>query len=167
MGNPAIPLESFTTFGSLLKYLRSRAQLTQLELSIAVGYSESQISRLENSRRLPEPARLAALLVPALGLENEPEIVSRLLELASLARDQQTDFEPQVRLLGSAPLSWWVVPRSNLPAELTSFIGRNKEISAVCQRVLNHRLVTLTGTGGTGKTRLALRASEDLQNKFQ
>ena len=39
--------DSFATFGDLLKYLRHRAHLTQLEFSIAVGYSEAQISRLE------------------------------------------------------------------------------------------------------------------------
>ena len=166
MGIPAVPLDSFTTFGSLLKYLRSRAQLTQLELSTAVGYSEAQISRLEHSQRPPGPARLAALFVPALGLENEPEIVSRLLELAAQARDQPVDAEPKVMHPGPAPLSWQVAARSNLPAELTSFIGREHEVSAVCQRVLDHRLVTLTGAGGVGKTRLALRAARELLAYF-
>ena len=41
-----IALEQFQTFGDLLCYLRHRAGLTQRELSIAVGYSEAQISRL-------------------------------------------------------------------------------------------------------------------------
>ena len=48
-------LRSFTTFGDLLKYLRRREHLTQLELSIKVGYSEAQISRLEKNQRLPDP----------------------------------------------------------------------------------------------------------------
>ena len=50
--------ESFATFGDLLKYLRRREQLTQLELSIQVGYSEGQISRLEQNQRLPDLAAL-------------------------------------------------------------------------------------------------------------
>jgi predicted ATPase/DNA-binding SARP family transcriptional activator len=54
----------------------------------------------------------------------------------------------------------------NLPGQLTSFIGREKEIIDVCQQVRQHRLVTLTGSGGTGKTRLALRVAEELLDEF-
>jgi transcriptional regulator with XRE-family HTH domain len=46
MPNQPLAPDSFQTFGDLLKYLRRRERLTQLELSIAVGYSEAQISRL-------------------------------------------------------------------------------------------------------------------------
>jgi helix-turn-helix protein len=42
---------SFTDFGTLLRVLRHRARLTQRQLGIAVGYSEAQISRLEQGRR--------------------------------------------------------------------------------------------------------------------
>jgi predicted ATPase/transcriptional regulator with XRE-family HTH domain len=170
MGSPAIPLASFTSFGSLLKYLRRRAQLTQQELAIAVGYSEAQISRLENGQRPPEPVRLAALIVPALHLEDEPEIVTRLLDLAGQARNKtpqarQTPIGPETETKTEL-FSWNLAPRSNLPAELTAFIGREQEISSVCQCVLDHRLVTLTGAGGVGKTRLALRAVEELLEYF-
>ena len=55
-----IGLERFTTFGDLLKFLRRRAGLSQRELSIAVGYSESQISRLEQHQRPPDGAAVAA-----------------------------------------------------------------------------------------------------------
>jgi hypothetical protein len=47
-------IERFTTFGDLLRFLRRRAGLTQRELSIAVGYSEAQISRLEQNERVPD-----------------------------------------------------------------------------------------------------------------
>ncbi len=46
---------------------------------------------------------------------------------------------------------------SNLPAERSSFVGREKELAAVRGLVAEHRLVTLTGIGGSGKTRLALQ----------
>jgi transcriptional regulator with XRE-family HTH domain len=49
----AITPEKFATFGELLRFLRRKADLTQRELAIAVGYSESQISRLEKNEARP------------------------------------------------------------------------------------------------------------------
>ncbi|MGW8375313.1 BTAD domain-containing putative transcriptional regulator [Streptomyces sp. ODS28] len=54
----------------------------------------------------------------------------------------------------------------NLPAELTSFVDRQRELSEIGQLVPATRLVTLTGVGGVGKTRLALRAALDLRPCF-
>src|SRR5215470_14759103 len=86
--NPFFSPDSFQTFGDLLKYLRRRQRLTQLELSIAVGYSEGQISRLEKNQRLPDLTAIQALFIPALHLENEPELVKHFLELAESARQE-------------------------------------------------------------------------------
>jgi pimeloyl-ACP methyl ester carboxylesterase/transcriptional regulator with XRE-family HTH domain len=80
---------AFPTFGALLRYLRRRRRLTQIDLAIAVGYSTGQISRLEQNQRLPNPTTLQALFVPALGLEDEPKLAARLLELAQSAHDQR------------------------------------------------------------------------------
>ena len=58
--------------------------------------------------------------------------------------------------------------RNNLPLQPTPLIGREKEVSEVCD-LLRHdetRLLTLTGPGGTGKTRLALQAAADLLEDF-
>lgn len=59
----SLGLERFTTFGDLLKFLRRRAGLTQRELSIAVGYSHAQISRLELNQR-PRPGDDHGALYP-------------------------------------------------------------------------------------------------------
>lgn len=48
--------------------------------------------------------------------------------------------------------------RHNLPAPLTSFLGREQELAALDRLLTQARLVTVTGTGGAGKTRLALEA---------
>ena len=56
--------------------------------------------------------------------------------------------------------------RHNLPAQLTSFIGREKEIAEVKRLVRANRLTTLIGPGGTGKTRLSLQAAVELFNTF-
>lgn len=54
----------------------------------------------------------------------------------------------------------------NLPHRLTSFVGRTQQIAEVRNLVREHRLVTLTGAGGTGKTRLALHVAAELRPTF-
>jgi predicted ATPase/DNA-binding NarL/FixJ family response regulator len=55
----------------------------------------------------------------------------------------------------------------NLPADATSFLGRRHEITEVKRLLSTSRLVTLTGPGGVGKTRLALRTAADLRRAFR
>lgn len=64
------------------------------------------------------------------------------------------------------PLRTLDASRHNLPAPTTSFIGREKEKVEIKQAIGAHRLVTLTGSGGTGKTRLSLQVAADLLNQF-
>lgn len=157
MGKAAVSPEQFSNFGDLLKYLRRRQELTQRELAIQVQYSDTQISRLEQNQRVPDAATLTALFVPALHLEREPEWTARLLELARQAR---------VGELPNTGTAEKHVPKNNLPAFLTSFIGREKELADVIQIISEHRLVTLTGSGGVGKTRLSLQVSEQVSSDY-
>jgi len=158
MLDPQDPLSSFSSFGDLLKFLRRRAWLSQRELSIAVGYSESQISRLESNQRVPDRTSLLALFVPALHIQDEPKTIARLLELAA-AKPVGTTKEPDRE----------VKPQHNLPTQLTSFIGRKGDLADL-RRVLSDpqaRLVTLTGEGGCGKTRLALQVGSELVQEYE
>lgn len=54
----------------------------------------------------------------------------------------------------------------NLPAPVSTFIGREGEISKIKQLIIENRLVTLTGAGGTGKTRLSVQVAQDLWGVF-
>src|SRR6202022_573177 len=54
----------------------------------------------------------------------------------------------------------------NLPAEVTSFVGRRRELGEIRKQLTTGRLVSLVGPGGVGKTRLALRAAGDLGRGF-
>ena len=69
---------------------------------------------------------------------------------------------PTVRPAAAIP----AVRPGNLPPELTSLIGREHDLAEVRQLLAAHRLVTLTGAGGVGKTRLALRAAAEAQPEF-
>ena len=73
------------------------------------------------------------------------------------APDLQQDF-PAIKSLDTQP--------NNLPAQLTSFIGREKEIQEIKSAIDSARLVTLTGSGGTGKTRLSIEAGTQLLSNF-
>jgi len=55
---------------------------------------------------------------------------------------------------------------NNLPTQLTSFLGRAREIAEARQLLIDGRLLTLTGPGGTGKTRLALQIAADATDRF-
>ncbi|HLI96471.1 MAG TPA: adenylate/guanylate cyclase domain-containing protein [Candidatus Baltobacteraceae bacterium] len=57
-------------------------------------------------------------------------------------------------------------PNNNLPLQLTSFVGRSEEIAQIKALLETHRLVTLVGAGGVGKTRLSLQAGADLLNHY-
>lgn len=155
LSRTAITPDQFATFGDLLKYLRRRAGLTQRELSIAVGYSDTQISRLEQNQRVPDAATLAAFFVPALDIADQPEWAARLLHLAEEARHDTVQPPPDDR--PSMPAH-----PNNLPLQLTSFVGREKEIGRVQHLLSQTRLLTLTGSGGTGKTRLSLQVAAEM-----
>ena len=70
--------------------------------------------------------------------------------------DVRVDFPP-LRTLGV---------RNNLPVERTSFIGRDADLAAVREHLATHRLVTLVGVGGSGKTRLAIKAAGGELERF-
>jgi predicted ATPase/DNA-binding SARP family transcriptional activator len=90
------------------------------------------------------------LLGEELGLDPSPEL--RRLEAAVLAQDAGLE----------APAAAPARPRSNLRVPLTSFVGRDEEVARVTAVLEEARLVTLTGPGGSGKTRLAVELATGL-----
>lgn len=136
-----------SAFGRLLRRLRVEAGLTQESLAEQAGLSSRTISDLE--RGLATAPRRSTLALLSDGLQLDP---AQRQHLANAARVNP----------GSAR------PLHNLPAHLTSFIGRGSELSALRELLAQPgtRLVTLTGAGGTGKTRLGQRIAEELAPRF-
>lgn len=104
---------------------------------------------------LPRGATLRDLGAHRLKDLGRPE---RLFQL--VAPGMRVDFSP-LNSLDNPSL------RNNLPTELTSFVGREREIRELRELVGEHRLVTVAGPGGCGKTRLALQVAADLVGSFR
>jgi predicted ATPase/transcriptional regulator with XRE-family HTH domain len=136
-------------FGLVLKQLRAAAGLTQDELAERSGISARTVSDVERGLRSAVYPDTARRLAAALGL---PEEAKHRFE--AVARGRATT-PPQ--------------PRSSaLPIPPTSLLGRTHELDAVSAALKNPvvRLLTLTGPGGIGKTRLALEVAARQQTSF-
>src|SRR5262249_2572953 len=128
--------------------------LNRVARLVAVGHGGqvllSEAAQVLLRGDLPPSAALAALGEHRLKDLGRPESVSQLLH-----PDLPSDFPP-LRSLDNPALP------NNLPEQVTSFVGRGKELEQVEALLKKSRLVTLTGSGGCGKTRLALQAAADL-----
>jgi predicted ATPase/transcriptional regulator with XRE-family HTH domain len=137
-------------FGALLKRYRLAAGLSQETLADRAGMSANGIGALERGDRRTPRRETLALLADALDLSAEQR---RAFSAAALR-------PALIRAAGSAAAHgpWPDAPSSNLPLSLTSFVGRTVELADVAALLRAHRLVTLTGSGGIGKSRTALEA---------
>src|SRR5215211_1814913 len=141
------------SFGELLRGYRAAAGLSQEQLAERAGLSARAVSDLERgAHRAPYPHTVAQLAA-ALGLA--PADRARLEGAVRRRRG------PRAAVDVPAP-----APRHNLPAQLTSFVGREREVADVVGLLGGARLVTLVGAGGSGKTRLALAAAEGLLARY-
>jgi predicted ATPase/DNA-binding XRE family transcriptional regulator len=143
------------SFGALLREFRLAARLSQEALAERAGMSARGISDLERGIHRAPYQQTVNLLLDALELNRE----QRAVMTAAARRPPR---------MTAVPLRSQTSPRHNLPEEATSFIGRAAEV-AMLKDLLQRpqvRLVTLTGPGGSGKTRLALRAAASLLAEF-
>jgi WD40 repeat protein/basic membrane lipoprotein Med (substrate-binding protein (PBP1-ABC) superfamily)/transcriptional regulator with XRE-family HTH domain len=151
---PASTLDRFTNFGDLLRFLRRRAGLTQMELASAVGYSDAQISRLEQNLRLPDIPTIEARFLPALGLEADPKAAGRLVDLAGNVRREDA---PGLGLCPYKGLNYFD------EAEADLFVGREALTARLTERLLalvnsrsgeQPRFLAVVGASGSGKSSL-------------
>jgi predicted ATPase/DNA-binding XRE family transcriptional regulator len=141
--------ESASSFGELLREFRIRAGLSQNELAEKANVSEDAVGALERGVRKAPYRNTVALLARALELDAGE---SAALESARVAARQKP-------LDNGAP--------HNLRGERTSFVGREADVEHVVKLLRRSRLVSITGSGGVGKTRVALEtARRVLGNAF-
>jgi predicted ATPase/transcriptional regulator with XRE-family HTH domain len=151
-------------FGPLLRQQRIAAGLTQEALAERTGLGVRSIQHLEGGTHLPHRETIDRL-IKGLGMSGEER--HRFEQLARPAPRQR---ESVAVSPGETPSSDTPqrTPRHDLPAPLTSFVGRTHEVDEA-QRLLlraDVRLVTLTGPGGVGKTRLSLAVAERVREAF-
>jgi transcriptional regulator with XRE-family HTH domain len=141
------------SFGETIKQRRKALGLTQPELAEGVHCSAVTIKKIEADQRRPS-RQLAQLLAQALAVPDDQ--VDLFIDCARgrrpvdlLAWDHPASPAPGPAPTGPPPL----------PAALTRLIGRESELAQLRQMLAENWLVTITGLGGAGKTRLALDAA--------
>ncbi|MFE1902457.1 BTAD domain-containing putative transcriptional regulator [Streptomyces gardneri] len=143
--------------------LRERLRAVQLRALYRAGRQSEALAGYEELR---------ALLADELGLDPSPELAA--LHTAMLRQD--ADLSVPVQASVAAPVSV-VVPlpapspgggsaRGNLPVPLSGIVGRDEAVAEVTALLRERRLVTLTGPGGVGKTRLAVEAARRVEEAF-
>ena len=146
--------ERTASFGDLLRQVRSAASLSHEELAARAGLSVRGISDLERGARYAPRLETVRMLADALALgEDDRAALLAAARPAILQGDREDHARPMVL---------------SVPVPLTRLIGREAEIKAVRATLQREdvRLVTLTGVGGTGKTRLAIAVAVGLGEVF-
>ncbi|HXT38012.1 MAG TPA: tetratricopeptide repeat protein, partial [Chloroflexota bacterium] len=156
-----VTTEAAVTFGDRLKEYRLAAGLTQEALAERAGVSARNIQNLERGENKPLKDT-ARRLAEALGLDERDRTLLLTTVLPTPRhRSDHAAFPPPAAPSPADPPAPVAPARHNLPSMLSSFIGREHEQTRVIGLLANHRLVTLTGSGGVGKTRLALAVATD------
>ncbi|MDH6461856.1 putative ATPase/DNA-binding SARP family transcriptional activator [Micromonospora sp. A200] len=153
-----------------LEGLRLRALEDRFDAEVALGHGAELVTELTDLVAAhPVRERLVAALMRALvaaGRGSEALLVYQRTREA-LADELGVDPAPELSALHVALLRGELGRReenrkTNLRAELTSFVGKDADVAAVRELVADHRLTTLIGPGGSGKTRLATETARTL-----
>ncbi len=153
-------------FGALLRQFRLDAGMTQQTLAERAKLSVEAVSTLERGARTRPYRETVTLLARALELSPEREaLLERAVDIAQPPRRRgSVDLKPS--LLRVVHSDAGRTRRHNLPQQLTSFVGRQHEVEDIAALLREHRLVTVVGAGGVGKTRVAVQAGIELCDDY-
>lgn len=152
------------SFGNWVRRRRKTLDLTQQALATQVGCSVSLILKIEMDERRPS-RQIARLLADQLQIpEEQKELFLKIARQEKGTQALDSFSLPAMPQPAAASQSF-----STLPLSLTPIIGREHELSAIIHQLNDPacRLLTLTGPGGVGKTRLALEVAHQLQDTFE
>jgi predicted ATPase/transcriptional regulator with XRE-family HTH domain len=160
------PSEDPGWFGVLLHEYRLAAGLSQEELAERAGLSRRGISDLERGKRRTAHPGTVRRLIEALDL-SEPERLA-LRAAGPHARTRAGPAQDSLAVPANRALerSAGGAVRHNLPIQLTSFVGRQEHREELTRLLATTRLLTLTGAGGVGKTRLAVSVGEFIVDRY-
>jgi predicted ATPase/DNA-binding CsgD family transcriptional regulator len=151
--------------GPLIEPLTRREQ--EILTLLAAGHTNKEIAASLNLS-LNSVKWYARQIYGKLGIENRLQLPSRARELGLISDGPIAGTTPSPST-GSEPYSSTILPGKpthNLPIQLTTFVGRELEIEQIRKHLATARLVTLTGTGGVGKTRLALEIGSQVLSEY-
>lgn len=158
-------MEEVYSFGYWVMRRRKALDLTRAGLAQRVSCSPETIKKIERDERRPS-RQMAELLAASLGVPvAEREQFLRAAVGEGLV-DRLTITEGPLDQKPRRGRTAAGKPAHNLPYHPSRFIGREREIAVVGQLIIRSRLVTLTGVGGGGKTRLAMEAAGPLIESF-
>jgi predicted ATPase/transcriptional regulator with XRE-family HTH domain len=146
-------------FGRLLREYRLSVGLSQEALAERARMSSHGVSALERGYRRSPHRDTLALLAKALDLDDEQRSA---LELAAV-RPQVVRRGGKAAEHNGHPQPATEAPSSGLPLAWTNFVGRETELREIGALVREHRLVTITGSGGVGKTQTALQVGSAVE----
>ncbi len=149
-------------FGTLLRQFRLDAGMTQQDLAERSKLSVEAISTLERGARTRPHNDTLTLLARALNLA--PQRDALLRSAVDTSRPPRRGEVRNVSLLRLVPSGSQATARNNLPLQLTSFVGRGRELDELAALLRENRLVTITGAGGVGKTRIAVQLCDQIRD---
>ena len=160
-------MDDVKSFGYWVRRWRKARDLTQDELARRVGCSVSTVRKIEADERRPSQ-QAAERIADVLGIPAAERKVFLAVAREELAENWLPS-PPAAPVPGAAPpASSSRLQRHTIPTALTPLVGREQAVARVRQRLLlpEVRLVTLTGPGGTGKTRLAIQVATEAHAEF-
>lgn len=167
-------------FGDLIDEYRHRKQGLSLEkLAEGAGISREVLGRMRKGKRLTGPQareRITSIIYRLYeedvlrDIEKEVNALLTAAGMSALDPEQPIDVKllrvVSKDIVPPKPVEYSEKETTNLPQHLTPFIGHVQDILNLTMQAQQQRLITLTGAGGVGKTRLAIEVGRGLQSSF-
>lgn len=176
-----VPTAALSAAIAAQKRLRMENLPLRVRMSLNTGWAEERDDdyfgpTLNRTARILSAAHGTQILLSGATRDALADDLPPGVELRDLGTHRLRDLSEPVRVFhvllsgvsnNFAPLKSLTPRPTNIPASLTSFVGREREITEIDARLRRVRLLTLLGPGGIGKTRLSQRIAENLRDEYE